>query len=414
MRDRLDGLWRDEDFTAWYPRDGRPGLSPAQLATVCVLQFLLGLSDRQAAEAVRCRIDFKYAMAMELEDPGFHHSVLTDFRDRLAEDGRADRLLDLALMRRKEAGLVRERTMQRTDSTHVLAAVHDLTCLELIAEALRAALEEIAGISPHLLDGLVDEDWGLRYGRPVRLGKNPTKPMTRILATGHDAVRLLEHLYRHGADRASGPRVQALLQIMMQNYHRDAAGRLRWRTAEKEGGAGLPPSSRAIVSSYDTSARYARHGHIISWKGFAAYLTETCAPDSPNVITDVATTHDSQVLPCIHTRLARRGLNGGGCPDAGAFCEELSTVTADDLDSPRPPREARHGSSTRSWPPTAVTAPPSPAARSASAASPPAPTNWWCGSRPPIWTGGSTPSPTGRAGQASQDCAGPAAETRSS
>ncbi|MEU7363907.1 transposase, partial [Streptomyces olivaceoviridis] len=114
VRDRLDGLWCDEDFADWYPRDGRPGLSPAQLATVCVLQFLLGLSDRQAAEAVRCRIDFKYAMAMELDDPGFHHSVLADFRDRLAGDGRADRLLDLALARLKAAGLVRERTTQRT------------------------------------------------------------------------------------------------------------------------------------------------------------------------------------------------------------------------------------------------------------------------------------------------------------
>ncbi|MFD8747631.1 transposase [Streptomyces sp. NPDC059616] len=311
VRDRLDGLWRDEDFGDWYPRDGRPGLSPAQMATVCVLQFLLGLLDRQAAEAVR-RIDFKYAMAMELDDPGFHHSVLADFRDRLTEDGRADRLLDLALARLKEAGLVRERTTQRTDSTHVLAAVRDLTRLELITEAVRAVLEEVAGTSPHLLDELVDEDWGLRYGRPVRLGKNPTKPMTRILATGNDAVRLLEHLYRHGAHRRSGPRVQALRQIMMQNYHRDAAGRLRRRTAEKEGGAGLPPSSRAIVSPYDTSARYARHGHIISWKGFAAHLTETCPSDGPNVITDVATTasttHDSQVLPGIHTRLARRGL----------------------------------------------------------------------------------------------------------
>nr|WP_245599615.1 transposase [Embleya scabrispora] len=61
MRDRLDGLWCDEDFADWYPRDGRPGLSPSQLATVCVLQFLLGLSDRQATEAVRCRIDFKCA-----------------------------------------------------------------------------------------------------------------------------------------------------------------------------------------------------------------------------------------------------------------------------------------------------------------------------------------------------------------
>ncbi|MDX3385205.1 transposase [Streptomyces niveiscabiei] len=142
MRDLLDGLWHDEDFTDWYPRDGRPGLSPAHLTTVCVLQFVLGLSDRQAAEAVRCRIDFKYALAMELDDPGFHHSVLTDFRVRLTEDGRADRFLDLALARLKEAGLVRERTTQCTDSTHVLAAVRDLTRLELVTEAVRAALEE--------------------------------------------------------------------------------------------------------------------------------------------------------------------------------------------------------------------------------------------------------------------------------
>ncbi|WP_367141219.1 MULTISPECIES: transposase [Streptomyces] len=69
VRDHLGGLWRDEDFADWYPRDGRPGLSPAQLATVCVLQFLLGLSGRQAAEAVRCRIDFKYAMAMDWTIP---------------------------------------------------------------------------------------------------------------------------------------------------------------------------------------------------------------------------------------------------------------------------------------------------------------------------------------------------------
>ncbi|MFE2586310.1 transposase [Streptomyces sp. NPDC059378] len=179
MRDRLDGLWRDEDFADWCPRDGRPGFSPAQLATVCVLQFLLGLSDRQAAEAVRCRIDFKHAMALELDDPGFHHSVLTDFRDRLAEDDRADRLLDLALARLKEAGLVRERTSQRTDSTHVLAAVRDRTRLELITEAVRAALEEVTGTSPHLLDELVDEDWGSDTADPsawARDANGCTKP----------------------------------------------------------------------------------------------------------------------------------------------------------------------------------------------------------------------------------------------
>ncbi|MFD8393034.1 hypothetical protein ACFV2N_28495 [Streptomyces sp. NPDC059680] len=64
---------------------------------------------------------------------------------------------------------------------HVLAAVRDLTRLELVTEAARAALEEVARTAGHLLVGLVDEDWGRRYGRPVRLGKNPTRPKTRAL-----------------------------------------------------------------------------------------------------------------------------------------------------------------------------------------------------------------------------------------
>ncbi|MFK4101245.1 hypothetical protein ACI2L1_14425 [Streptomyces sp. NPDC019531] len=108
-----------------------------------------------------------------------------------------------------------------------------------------------------------------------------------ILAAGDDACRLLERLHRHDAGYWPGLQAEALRQIVMQNYYRDAAGRLRWRTADD---GGLPPSSSAIVSPCDTTARYVRHGHIITWKGFAAYVTETCASDSVNVITDVATT----------------------------------------------------------------------------------------------------------------------------
>ncbi|WP_433192206.1 transposase [Nocardia sp. CA-107356] len=259
IRDRLESLWDNEDFADWYPRDGRPGLSPAQLATVCVLQYVLDLSDRQVAEAVRCRIDFKYALALELNDPGFHHSVLSDFRDRLAEGDRADRLLDLVLARLADAGLVRERTTQRTDCTHVLAVVRDLTRLELITEAVRAALEELARAAPHLLTGLVDEEWGRRYGRQMRVGRNPTRPKTRILTTGEDACQLLEHMREHGPDHLSGPQAQALRQIVLQNYYRDDKDRLRWRT-DTDGG--LPPSAVAIVSPYDIQARYARRGQV--------------------------------------------------------------------------------------------------------------------------------------------------------
>ncbi|MFF4357697.1 transposase [Streptomyces sp. NPDC001604] len=96
IRDHPEGLRNDGDFTAWYPRDGRPGLSPAQLATVCVLQGDEPFGP-PAADAVRCRIDLKYALGLELEDPGFQESVLSDFRDRLAEGDRSDRLLGLAL-----------------------------------------------------------------------------------------------------------------------------------------------------------------------------------------------------------------------------------------------------------------------------------------------------------------------------
>ncbi|MET9502170.1 transposase [Streptomyces sp. NPDC006622] len=96
IRDRLDGVFGDEAFTARYPRDGRLGLSPAQPATLCVLPYALNVPDRQAAEAVRCRIDFTYALGLEPEDPGAHLSVLSDFPERLAEGDGADRLPGLA------------------------------------------------------------------------------------------------------------------------------------------------------------------------------------------------------------------------------------------------------------------------------------------------------------------------------
>ncbi|MGA5509080.1 transposase [Streptomyces umbrinus] len=85
MRDRLDELFTDDDFANWYPADGRRGLAPARLAMVSVLQYAEDLTDRQAAEAVRCRPDWKYCLGLALDDPGFDHSVLCELRDRMAQ-----------------------------------------------------------------------------------------------------------------------------------------------------------------------------------------------------------------------------------------------------------------------------------------------------------------------------------------
>ena len=93
IRDRLDGLFTDEDFEGSFPSDGRPRLSLAVLALVSVLQFTENLTDWQAALAVSSRIDWKYCPEMDLDDAGFDHSVLSEFRDRLAEGDRADTLL---------------------------------------------------------------------------------------------------------------------------------------------------------------------------------------------------------------------------------------------------------------------------------------------------------------------------------
>jgi transposase len=148
LRDEFGGLYRDEDFQQLYPGLGQPGLPAWRLALVTVLQFLEHLSDRQAADAVRARIDWKYALGLELTDPGFHFSVLAEFRARLVAGKAEHLLLDRMLERFKLRGLVKARGKQRTDSTHVLAAVRDLHLLELVGETLRAALDDLAAVVP--------------------------------------------------------------------------------------------------------------------------------------------------------------------------------------------------------------------------------------------------------------------------
>ena len=150
LREEFAVLFEDADFCALYPSRGQPGLAPWRLALVTVFQFLEQLSDRQAADAVRARIDWKYALGLELTDPGFHFSVLTEFRARLVAGQAEHLLLDRMLERFKHRGLVKERGKQRTDSTHVLGAVRDLHILELVGETLRATLDGL-GQFPRLV-----------------------------------------------------------------------------------------------------------------------------------------------------------------------------------------------------------------------------------------------------------------------
>src|SRR3954462_5095969 len=197
LRDEFSALYQDEDLRSLYPARGQPGLTPWRLALVTVFQFLEHLSDRQAADAVRARIDWKYALGLELTDPGFHFSVLAEFRARLVAGGAEHLLLDAMLARFKARGLVKARGKQRTDSTHVRAAVHDLHLLALVAETLRAALDDLAAVAPDWLRGIARPVWFERYGRRVedyRLPKRREEREALAIEIGADGFLLLDAL----------------------------------------------------------------------------------------------------------------------------------------------------------------------------------------------------------------------------
>src|SRR5512143_1489139 len=195
IADAFGALYHDDQFTTLFPDRGQPTTSPARLARASVLQYVEGLSDRQAADAVRSRIDWKYALALELTDSGFDHTVLSEFRSRLVVGRLEQLLLDTLLDRCRELGLIKERGRQRTDSTHVLAAVRGLNRLERVGETLRAALNSLAVAAPEWLQAHAPQEWYERYGQRVENYRFPkSEPARQELAAviGADGRCLLE------------------------------------------------------------------------------------------------------------------------------------------------------------------------------------------------------------------------------
>lgn len=340
VRDALGPLFTDTDFTTgplagMFPGLGQPGLSPALLLMVVILQFRHNLSDRQAVEAVADRISWKYALSRELEDPGFDHTVLSEFRARLAAEGRADAVFDLMLARLKDAGLVKAGGRQRTDSSHVIACVRRLNRIETCGESLRAALEEIAEISPGFVVPLLKEGWDHRYGRKVEtsrlLSRKNASAQALAEQIGADGQELLDAI---DADPAATwmntlPKVAVLRTVWNQQYERTRGGRPRLKDVED-----LPPAAERIHSPHDPDARYSTKTTPagepnLEWVGTKCHLTESCDTDTPNLITDVHTTPatdpDVSATTDIQDRLIARDLAPGehlmdaGYPSADNF-----------------------------------------------------------------------------------------------
>ena len=355
VRDRLGQWLGDEEFAAAFGIRGRPGWSPSRLTLVTVLQRVEDLADRQAAEAVRTRIDWQYLLGLPLDDPGFDHTVLAEFRGRVADAGREQVALDALLARLAADGLVKAGGKQRTDSTHVVAAVAGLTRLELAGEAVRAALEALTAAHPDwVAQRICVPDFARRYGTPMTSWRPPQSEARReklAIAYARDGYALLEAVY----DLSSPgwlrelPAVDVLRRVLLQNYTRTITsdGREVIRRREKEpDGDGLslsPPGHARIASPYDLDARWGVKREEF-WLGYKLHITETyddapactCRPaagnaeagaqdhghdkgcaylTAPNLITHVATTDatvtDNQLTSVIHQDLAGQDLAPG-------------------------------------------------------------------------------------------------------
>jgi transposase len=311
MRDRL-GLWyTDSDYAYLFQsHQGRPAESPGRLNLVLVMQYAEGLSDQQAAEAVRSRIDWKYALGMQLTDSGFHHSVLSEHRQRLMTNGAERQLLDDMLKQYQEQGLLKARGRQRTDSTHVLAAIRDLNRLELIGETLRHALNSLAVVIPDWLQRQVTPDWFDVYGprfEQYRLPKERSVRQALAERIGRDGYHLLSAVHSEEAPiwLHEIPAVETLRQVWVQQFLL-VDDQVQLRTSKD-----LPPAGRMIQSSHDVEARYSRKRQT-EWKGHKVHLTETCDDDTSHLITQVETTPatmpDKSITQTIHTHLADKGL----------------------------------------------------------------------------------------------------------
>lgn len=195
LRDELGILYEDEAFEALYSSTGQPAVAPWRLAWITVMQFAENLTDRQTADAVRARIDWKYVLALPLEDAGFHYSVLSEFRDRLVAHEQEIVLLEHLLDQAKSKGWLKAGRRQRTDSTHILANIQQLNRLELVGETLRHALNESARHEPQWLQASIPSEWWNRYGRRIEESRLPKAQAARqelAETIGRDGWHLLD------------------------------------------------------------------------------------------------------------------------------------------------------------------------------------------------------------------------------
>jgi len=324
MRDELGVFCSSDLFASCFATRGQPGETPWRLALILVFQYVEGLSDEQAVLAVAGRIDWKYALSLELTAADFDASVLTEFRNRLIAGKAEAQLLDRMLVRFGAAGYLKARGRQRTDSTHVLAAVRAINRLVCVGETLRQGLNMLATVAPAWLKPQLGSAWIERYERrfdEYRLPKEAKERQQLAEQIGADGYTLRQALFAAPERTAlcALPAVRIFHQVWLQQYRMDEASTtVHWRSEEE-----IPPAAQRIHSPYDAEARYSAKRNT-TWLGYKVHLTETCDDETPHLITHVlttpATTPDFDAPPLDLCRSCRKTVIAGRTPARCGLC----------------------------------------------------------------------------------------------
>jgi len=226
IRDEIGILFQDEDFADLFPNRGQPAYAPWRLALITIFQFIENLSDRAASDAVRARIDWKYALSLELENSGFDSTVLCEFRTRLVAGNAETTLFDKLLGWCRQEKILKARGKQRTDSTHILAAVRGINRLECVIDVMRNALNALAKESPEWLNQFFQEEWLNRYSPRainVRIPHSAIGRQEFAETVGRDAHALLEAIY-NWSDLLEDKKIAAveiLRRVLVQQFYVD-------------------------------------------------------------------------------------------------------------------------------------------------------------------------------------------------
>lgn len=302
LRDELGAIYHDEQFLSLYPHVGRLAEQPWRLAFMSLVQYMENYTDRQAAEAMKTRSDLKDALSLELSDPGFDFSLLSECRSRLIKGNLEEILLTTLVERCRKQGYIRERGKQRTDSTHLEAAIGRMKRLECVGETLRAALNSLATVVPDWLRAHTPPDCYDRYGMRMedfRFPKEASKRQALAEQIGQDGWDLLSWLREAEAPSwlRELPAVEILRCVWIQQFWIEA-GQIRWRSDDN-----IPPASRLISSPYDPEAHMSIKRSTV-WTGYKVHLTETCDEETPHLIlqveTTAATTQDIEMTNVLH------------------------------------------------------------------------------------------------------------------